>query len=131
MPLISFPRCPNCGAAVSLRKLWEVAPTSRYNILIGQYGVTCPSCFVKLCVLQGGTKVAALLLLFMPAALFVYWLREFSPSDTLVGLAAILGLSVVIPAMAVVPPRYARLRQMRSEEQLSFPLDSQASSAER
>src|SRR5580698_5999677 len=53
MAILESPRCPNCNSQLALRELWQAAPKSRGGVgIIRPVGLTCPTCGMKLKVLQ-------------------------------------------------------------------------------
>jgi hypothetical protein len=126
MPLVPPARCPTCGSVVSLRELWEVAPTSRYSILWNATGVTCPHCLSQLRVTQGVMKVVTILTTFVPPFIFVIWYKKYDPPAELAGLIAIAGLFIAIPTAVLFPRRFARLRRAEPDEKLLYPLEHRA-----
>ena len=122
MPQKASPCCPSCGKAVSLGKFWEVASTNRFGALWRPSGIACPHCFSPLRVTQGLMKVVTLVLIYLPAALFLLWHSRFGPSIELTGVVVIVGLIVLVPVSIVVPRRFARVRLAKPDEKLEYPL---------
>jgi hypothetical protein len=70
MSLLDPPRCPQCNSDIALRDFWEVAPKqSRGSALSGSLGIVCPTCGVKLKVIQGRVHLSFALVLVVPFAL--------------------------------------------------------------
>lgn len=123
MPFPPWPQCPVCGIRVPLSKLWEVAPTSRYSILVGRVGISCPSCSTRLRVSQIYTKLVTMALLFGTPAALVSWVTLERPSDERVGFVAIpVGFGAVCLSL-IWPRRLAKLRQTRIDEPVVYPLE--------
>jgi hypothetical protein len=123
MSLFAWPRCPVCSAGVSLRELWEAAPRSRYGILIGSIGITCPSCSARLRVDQAITKLVAVLITFGPAFGFVIWNEHWKPSHELRGVVGIPTIFAIVSLLFLLPRRFAQLRVVRPNEQVQYPLE--------
>jgi hypothetical protein len=118
------PSCPNCHRSISLFELWQVAPKTRFNALDDNVGVVCPHCAARLRVLQGHAKVAQLMVLLVPAFIFVMWLKVYRPSEIIAELIAIGALFVLVATMRRLPRRLAQLKLAGLGERFRYPLDS-------
>jgi hypothetical protein len=116
------PRCPKCESPVPLRELWRAAPTNRGNILVGGIGVICPGCSSVLRVGQLRARLFVLSMLIGVPLLFVFWLKEFRPSETTAGFIGLGLLFTVVGMVSVMVPRLAVLKLADSDNTLIFPL---------
>jgi hypothetical protein len=98
MSLLDLPRCPNCNTEIDLKELWRAAPkTGRGGFQIeGHVGVVCPTCGIKLRVLQAWLQVAGPLL-FAAFLGFAFLIDHFVSLDADIPLsrAALLALGAV------------------------------------
>jgi hypothetical protein len=129
MPASFQPRCPQCGNSVPLQQLWRVAPSGRGGIVLtGRIGILCPSCGVKLSVLQGRVRAIA----FGIYAVFVgciccvglaarHGFVRFNDTGVLSAIA--LGFSAKFIILPSLSPRVARLRVVDLNEDVQFPLN--------
>jgi len=73
MLLLDVPRCPNCNSEVALKELWDAAPKNHGgSVIVMPVGIACPTCGVKLKVLQGRVLLAL-------AFAFFFRLQSLSP----------------------------------------------------
>jgi hypothetical protein len=130
MSLLDRPRCPNCNSEVDLKELWRAAPkTGRGGTVIaGSVGLACPTCGVKLKVLQARLQIASVLLFLLPfglVALFAY----FDPfyKDEVMRRASVIILLVSYASgfflVRRMSPRLLRLRLLKDGEKVRFPLE--------
>jgi hypothetical protein len=128
MPLLGDAHCPRCQAAVPLAALWQRAAKDRGGMfLIGRVGIGCPSCEVKLRVLQFRLVFAAVgSFAFFCAAFGVLGVIEHAKLGT-----ARQDLNLLLIAPAIVGwmflfkrygYRFARLRTVTDGEKVAFPL---------
>jgi len=127
MPVPDDPRCPRCQGAVSLRELWKEAPKVRGVFLEGKVGIVCPSCGVKLRVLQYRVVLATLGLFAIFAAICAVFgdferAHHIKPAEGV----QILFIVSLVGGMFFLQWRYAyrfaAIRSLRDGEKASFPL---------
>jgi len=129
-------RCPQCGSALRLKVLWDFSRHSHYGLvsrfgtLNGHVGLACPNCGLKLRVVQIHIRVFLFLSLVVLLGLAAYvgiWLRARRfPTEgnawVLVGLA--LAYIALLWLYRTLIPHLARVRPVRSDEHVAFPLSS-------
>jgi len=125
MSLLDPPRCPNCNAEIDLKPLWEAAPkTNRGSRFAGKIGVVCPTCGIKLRVLDsllGITSVGLFILMVITAAV-VGRVSRFHGNDRLVFVGfLVLGVAGFIFFQKSIP-RLLTLRLFEDGEKAGFPL---------
>ena len=128
MSLFDPPRCPQCNSQIALRDFWEVAPRqSRGTSLSGALGIVCPTCGVKLRVLQGRAQLSYVLVFGLPFTL-VFLVDDAIPlnSDTPSAKIAILFLAAIYIGGFILQQHYfpslLQLRNVRDGEVVDYPL---------
>lgn len=126
------PRCPQCNSTIALRDFWEVAPKqSRGSALSGALGIVCPTCGVKLRVLQGRAQLSYVLVFGVPFAL-LFLVGQAIPlnSGTLSAKIALLCLGAIYVGGFILQqhyfPRLLQLRYLRDGEIVDYPLSRAA-----
>lgn len=111
-----------------MRDFWEVAPKqSRGNSLRGALGLACPTCGVKLRVLQGGAQLSYVLVFGVPLALLFLVGRAIPlNSGTPSAKIALLCLGAIYVGGFILQqhyfPRLLQLRYLRDGEIVDYPL---------
>jgi hypothetical protein len=128
MSLLEPPRCPQCNSAIALRDFWEVAPKQgRGTGLSGALGIVCPTCGVKLRVLQGRAQLSYVLVFGVPFAL-LFLVGQAIPLNTGTPSAkiALLCLGATYFGGFILQqhyfPRLLQLRYLRDGEVVDYPL---------
>jgi hypothetical protein len=128
MSLLDPPRCPQCNSDIALRDFWEVAPKqSRGTGLSGALGIVCPTCGVKLRVLQGRAQLSYVLVFGLPFAL-LFLVGQAVPlnSGTPPAKIALFCLGAIYFGGFILQqhyfPRLLQLRYLRDGEFVDYPL---------
>ena len=134
MSLIERPRCPNCNSEVDLEELWRAAPKTRSggSVIAEAVGIACPTCGIKLRVLQARVQIASALVFVLPLGLVLlfglfhpYYKDREKRRVVLVIVGVIYALSFHL--INRMTPRLLRLRFPKDGEQVKFPLEVVAS----
>jgi hypothetical protein len=128
MGLFDPPCCPQCNSSIALRDFWEAAPKqSRGTGLSGALGIACPTCGVKLRVLQGRAQLSYVLVFGLPLAL-LFLVGQVIPlnSGTPSAKFALLCLGAIYVGGFILQqhyfPRLLQLRYLRDGEVVEYPL---------
>ena len=123
MPLLSEPRCPQCGFPLPTRQLWRVAGTNKLNLLTKKCGIVCPQCQVRLQVRQTYVLIFNLAIPVVAAVVALFCIRLFPKLDkdgqTIVLLAM---LTPVVIFQARFAPCFAQVALVSSDMALDYPL---------
>jgi DNA-directed RNA polymerase subunit RPC12/RpoP len=135
MPNLPYITCPQCGGALPIKVLWEFSRHSRFDLvgrygtLTGRIGIACPSCGVKLRIVQ--TRIRIFLVASSAAffAVVAYLLRSMHSQHTAVNkLPLLLGLTLASFALYRIQraliPHLTQVRPALPEEHLGYPLSS-------
>jgi hypothetical protein len=129
MSLLELPRCPNCNSEIALKKLWEAAPKNRGGVsIIRPVGLACPTCGMKLRVLQKRLLWGLAVAYVVPIAVVVPLFAHMSPMLTYQARRVVLAALVVVVTFGAFRllkhfiPRLLRVRILGSEEKVVFPL---------
>jgi len=101
MSLLESPRCPNCNSEIALKKLWEAAPKNRGGVsIIRPVGLACPTCGMKLRVLQKRLLWGLAVAYVVPIAVVVPLFGHMPPLLTYQARRGVLAAVVVIVTLA-------------------------------
>jgi DNA-directed RNA polymerase subunit RPC12/RpoP len=125
MPILSEPRCPICGATVSLLPLWRAAAKDEDGLLEKKTGITCPFCSQKLRVLQGRGNAALMAVMGLMLVVIIAAERPYNlfPPNVSFGLILLL-IFVMAFVVRRIAPFLATLRVAKEGEDLDYPLDA-------
>ncbi len=127
MGIFDPPSCPQCNSEVALRAFWAAASKqSRGTSLSGALGIVCPTCGVKLRVLQGRARLSYVLVFGIPFAL-LFLVGQAIPlnSGTPSARVALLCLGAIYVGGFILQrhyfPRLLQLRYLRDGEVVDYP----------
>ena len=141
MSFIHQPLCPQCGAELPLRALWKFAALEeskvlpglgllgKSGLLKGRIGIECPSCRVKLRIVQRRIVVVRAVAWSILAA-GAGWLGSSDSHVHLITTRNVELLCIFVVCAAVMllekvsAPYLAQVRLVQGDEQLSYPLRS-------
>jgi|HubBroStandDraft_6_1064221.scaffolds.fasta_scaffold458120_1 DNA-directed RNA polymerase subunit RPC12/RpoP len=135
MPNLPYVRCPNCGGALPIKVLWDFSRHSRFE-LIGQYGtltgrigIACPSCGIKLRIVQTRIRIFLVATSVALFATVAYLLRSMHVQHlSLNRLPEVLGLMLGSFALYLLQraliPHLTQVRPAQPDEHLGYPLSS-------
>lgn len=110
--------------------MWRTAPKSGRggSVIAGAVGIACPTCGIKLRVLQARLQIASALVIVVPVGLALlfghfdpFYKEEEKRRATLVIIGAIYAFSFLL--VNRMSPRLLRLRALKDGEQVGFPLE--------
>jgi hypothetical protein len=137
MAILDPPRCPNCNSEIALKELWEAAPKNRGGVaIIRPVGLACPTCGMKLRVLQSRLLWGLALAYVVPIAMVVPLFGHMPPLLTYEARRLVLAAVVVVLTFGAfrllkhLIPRLLRVRILKPEEKVVFPLAKPAARAE-
>jgi hypothetical protein len=120
------PRCPNCNSELDLKALWQAAPKSG-DAIVDRVAIACPTCGVKLRVLQSRSYAIGLLGFMIPLALavvliYVVPVARGSMNDIIRKGMLLVVLFGIIRLHKRYIPRLLTVRLLRDNEPARFPL---------
>jgi hypothetical protein len=122
MRLFSEPRCPQCGASLPTKQLWDLAGFDRLGLLREKSGIICPQCGSQLKVIQVGVFLA----FFLPCLGVGVLVALFPHALEAIGMdLKVLGILLEIPVFMFwieYGPCFARVRKVESGEHIVYPL---------
>jgi hypothetical protein len=126
MSLLDPPRCPNCNSDIDLTELWRAAPKSG-DAIVDRVALACPTCGVKLRVLQTRSYVIGLLAFMIPFALaavaiYLVPVARGSMNDIIRKGILLVVLFGIIRLHKRYIPRLLTVRLLRDNEPARFPL---------
>ena len=135
MPNLPYARCPRCGSALPIKVLWDFSRHSRfeligrYGTLTGRIGIACPSCGIKLRVVQTRIRIFLVVTSVAFFATVASLLRSMHVQHlSLNKLPEVLG--VVLASFALyllqraVIPHLTQVQPAQPDEHLGYPLSS-------
>ena len=146
MSLLDYPRCPQCQGELPIGRLYSEGRTWHGIVLIGDgsiwggiltagnTGIVCPTCGMRLLVLQSRAVWGGWFLLILgavvPAALIAYLagplhIDENSPWTIALLLVAATLVSFWMSFLNRCAQRFVQLRPLESGEHAAFPLSEQ------
>jgi hypothetical protein len=128
MSLLDPPRCPNCNSEVALKELWDAAPKSQGgSLIVRPVGLACPTCGVKLKVLQRRLLLSLAVSYIVPFAIVVpavfmaQWDNDRERRLVSLGLLMIAYFGAFRILQRLIP-RLLRVRLLKDNEKVVFPL---------
>jgi hypothetical protein len=126
MSFLDPPRCPNCNSEVDLKALWRTAPKSG-DAIVDRVALACPTCGVKLRVLQYRSYAIGLLAFLIPVALavvliFLVPVTRGSMNDIIRKGILMVVLFGIVRLHKRHIPRLLSVRLLRDNEPARFPL---------
>jgi hypothetical protein len=128
MSLLDPPRCPNCNSEVALKELWDAAPKSQGgSLIVRPVGLACPTCGVKLKVLQRRLLLCLAVSYIVPFAIVVpavfmaQWDNDRERRLVSLGLLMIAYFGAFRILQRLIP-RLLRVRLLKDNEKVVFPL---------
>jgi hypothetical protein len=132
MAILDPPRCPNCSSELDLKELFSAAPKSRGgSVIVGSVGIACPTCGVKLKVLQGRVLLGLAVAYVVPFAVVLAvvfmtpWNNDREHRLVSIGVLVIAYFGAFKLHRSLIP-RLLRVRLIRAGEKIAFPLTKPA-----
>jgi DNA-directed RNA polymerase subunit RPC12/RpoP len=132
MLLLDVPRCPNCNSEVALKALWDAAPKNRGgSVIVRPVGIACPTCGVKLKVLQGRVLLGLAFAYVFPFAvvvlvvLMIPWDSDRERRLVSIGALVITYFGAFRLHRHLVPS-LLRVRLIEDDRKVEFPLSKPA-----
>jgi len=106
-----------------MRQLWALAETDRTGALRQRCGIVCPQCGMRLRILQVGVTVYSIVTLLCVVAIasFLTRLIPLHDKDAQVFLTLLVTFPVVMVLLRFAPC-FARVAEIKDQEELEFPL---------
>jgi hypothetical protein len=136
MSLLDPPRCPNCTSEIALKELWEAAPKNRGGLaIIRAVGMACPICGMRLRVLQSSLLLGLAIAYVVPIAivgtvtLMAQWANGRERRLVYLGVLTVVYIGAFRLLKHLIP-KLLRVRILRPDEKVDFPLATPARRAE-
>ena len=115
--------CPSCASPVSLRLAWDMTPKNRFGFLEHSTGVACPSCKVRLRIVERNAVLVAIALALSGFAVAAI----AGPYRATTAGAVLLAIVVLLLGLAMFPGAYASrfltLKVRGGNDLVDFPVE--------